>query len=107
MKRQFSKAAYRFLISRDQTAKTTLKCQTYCYISIQAQEFSAKKFKSAYGDVRFSDTFTVSPCCMSRKVKHRKMKNLDPRQSQTIKATVIKLDRIDDVDHINKRSKFH
>jgi hypothetical protein len=39
---------------------------------------------------------------MSRKVKHRKMENLDPRQIQTIEATVIKLGRIDDVDHMNK-----
>jgi hypothetical protein len=35
------------------------------------------------------------------------MENLDPRQIQTIKATVIKLGRIDDVDHMNKWSKFH
>jgi hypothetical protein len=39
---------------------------------------------------------------MSRKVKDRKMVNLDPRQIQTIKATVIKLGRIDEVDHMNK-----
>jgi hypothetical protein len=44
---------------------------------------------------------------MGRKVKHGKMVNLDPRQIQTIKATVIKLSRIDDVDHINKWAKFH
>jgi hypothetical protein len=31
---------------------------------------------------------------MSRKVKHRKMENLDPRQIQTIEVTVIKLGRI-------------
>jgi hypothetical protein len=39
---------------------------------------------------------------MSRKVKHGKMVNLDPRQIQTIEVTVIKLGKIDDVDHINK-----
>ncbi len=44
---------------------------------------------------------------MSRKVKHRKMENLDPRQVQTNRVTVIKLCRIDDVDHMNKWSKFH
>jgi hypothetical protein len=38
---------------------------------------------------------------MSRKVKHRKMENLDPRQIQTIKVTDIKLGKIDDVDHMN------
>jgi hypothetical protein len=30
------------------------------------------------------------------------MENLDPRQIQTIEATVIKLGKIDDVDHMNK-----
>jgi cytochrome c biogenesis factor len=50
---------------------------------------------------------SASPVVWSRKVKHRKMVNLDPRQIQTIKATVIKLNRIDDVDHMNKRSKVH
>jgi hypothetical protein len=44
---------------------------------------------------------------MSRKVKHRKMENLDPRQVQTNRITVIKLGIIDDVDHISKWSKFH
>jgi hypothetical protein len=44
---------------------------------------------------------------MSRKVKHRKMENLDPRQIQTNRVTVIKLGRIDDVGDMNKRSKFH
>jgi hypothetical protein len=49
---------------------------------------------------------------MSRKVKHGKMENLDPRQVQTNRVTVIKLGRIDDVviklgriddvDHMNK-----
>jgi hypothetical protein len=39
---------------------------------------------------------------MSRKVKHRKMENLDPRQIQTIKVTVIKLSSIDDIDRMNK-----
>jgi hypothetical protein len=39
---------------------------------------------------------------MSRKVKHRKMVNLDPRQIQTIDVTVIKLGKIDDDDHMNK-----
>jgi hypothetical protein len=39
---------------------------------------------------------------MSRKVKHRKMESLDPRQIQTIKVTVITLCRIDDVDDMNK-----
>jgi hypothetical protein len=43
----------------------------------------------------------------SRKVKHRKIVNLDPRQIQTIKVTVIKLGKIDKVDHMNKCSKFH
>jgi hypothetical protein len=41
------------------------------------------------------------------KVKHRKMENLNPRQIQTIEVTVIKLCRIDDVDHMNKWFKFH
>jgi hypothetical protein len=44
---------------------------------------------------------------MSRKVKQRKMENLDPRQVQINKVTVIKLGRIDDVDHMNKHSTFH
>jgi hypothetical protein len=35
------------------------------------------------------------------------MENLDPRQVQTNKVTVIKLGRIDDVDNMNKCSKFH
>jgi hypothetical protein len=35
------------------------------------------------------------------------MENLDPRQIQTNRATVIKLGRIDDVGDMNKRSKFH
>jgi hypothetical protein len=35
------------------------------------------------------------------------MVNLDPSQIQTIKVTVIKLIKIDDVDHINKWLKFH
>jgi hypothetical protein len=38
---------------------------------------------------------------MSRKVNHGKTVNLDPRQIQTIEATVIKLGRIDGVDHMN------
>jgi hypothetical protein len=37
-----------------------------------------------------------------RKVKHRKMENLDPRQVQINRVTVIKLGRIDEVDHMNK-----
>jgi hypothetical protein len=37
---------------------------------------------------------------MSRKVKRGKMVNLDPRQIQTIKATVIKLGKIDDVEAV-------
>jgi hypothetical protein len=44
---------------------------------------------------------------MSRKVKHGKMMNLDPRQIQTIEATVIQLGKIDVVGFINKRSQFH
>jgi hypothetical protein len=39
---------------------------------------------------------------MSRKVKHRKMENLDPRQIQATKATAIKLGKIDEVNHMNK-----
>jgi hypothetical protein len=39
---------------------------------------------------------------MSRKVKHRKMENLDPRQIKTIKDTVIKLGEIDEFDPMNK-----
>jgi hypothetical protein len=35
------------------------------------------------------------------------MENLDPRQIQTNRVTVIKLGRIDDVGDMNKRSKFH
>jgi hypothetical protein len=35
------------------------------------------------------------------------MENLDPRQIQTTKATVIKLRKIDEDDHMNKWSKFH
>jgi hypothetical protein len=35
------------------------------------------------------------------------MVNLDPRQNQTIEATVIKRGKVDDVDRINKWSKFH
>jgi hypothetical protein len=37
-----------------------------------------------------------------RKRRFGKMVNLDPRQIQTTKATVIKLGKIDDVDHMNK-----
>jgi hypothetical protein len=44
---------------------------------------------------------------MSRQVKHRKMENLDPRQVQTNRVTVIKLGKFDDADHINKWSEFH
>jgi hypothetical protein len=44
--------------------------------------------------------------CLSRKVKQRKMENLDPRQIQTITATVIELGVIDDDDHMNKCSKI-
>jgi hypothetical protein len=39
---------------------------------------------------------------MTRKVKHRKMENLDSRQIQTIKATMIKHIRIDEVGRKNK-----
>jgi hypothetical protein len=44
---------------------------------------------------------------MSSKVKHRKMENLDPRQIQTTKATVIKLGKIDGDDHMNKNFDFN
>jgi hypothetical protein len=47
------------------------------------------------------------PCYMSRKVKHTKMENIDPRQVQTNRVTVIKLGKTNNVDHINKRFKFN
>jgi hypothetical protein len=43
---------------------------------------------------------------MSRKVKHRKMENLDPRQVQTNRVTVIKLGTFDDVDYMNNGPNF-
>jgi hypothetical protein len=44
---------------------------------------------------------------MSRKLEHKEMENLDPRQGQTIEATVIKLSRIYDVDNMNEQFEFH